>query len=238
SRFETGRTAWKRKRQWLANQLKEMPKPIAAFAASDGLALEMLEVCEEMGLAVPEEVAIVGAGNSLLAVDAMRTPISSVDVNMAMIGYEGARLLDHLMARQARPQKIVRISPSRLIVRKSSDAVAVKHEGIARTLRFMWAHCHEPITVNDLARVAAMSIRNFHQIFLATLGRSPGSELNRLRIERAKQLLSDSTDKIDIIAEKCGYEIDNSFRVAFKRVTGVSPQQYRKQNNEAYLGRN
>ena len=84
--------------------------------------------------------------------DAMHTPISSVDVNMEMIGYRGAKLLDDLMNRRAAPQQSLRVSPFRLVVRKSSDLVAVNHPGVARSLRFMWDHCHELIGVNDLAR--------------------------------------------------------------------------------------
>jgi LacI family transcriptional regulator len=227
--FRTDRKAWKRKREWLAEELKSAAMPIGIFAASDGLALELLETCEATGIAVPEEVAIVGAGNSLLAVDAMHTPISSVDVNMEMIGYRGAKLLDDLMNRSSAPQQPVRVSPFRLIVRKSSDLVAVNHPGVARSLRFMWEHCHEPIGVNDLAKAASMSVRNFHQAFVDNLGRSPGSELHRIRIERAKKLLSDSDEKMDSIAELCGYESGNSFWVAFKRSTGISPKEYQKQ---------
>ena len=227
--YRTDRKAWKRKREWLANELKTVPKPVGIFAASDGLALELLETCEEAGIAVPEEVAIVGAGNSLLAVDAMHTPISSVDVNMEMIGYRGAQLLDELMRRKTGPAQPMRVPPFRLIVRKSSDLVAVNHPGVARCLLFMWDHCHEPIGVNDLAKAASMSVRSFHQAFVDHLGRSPGSELHRIRIERAKKLLSDSNAKMDAIAEMCGYENGNSFWVAFKRSTGVSPKLYQKQ---------
>ena len=57
----------------------------------------MLESCESAGIAVPEEVAIVGAENNLLAPDAMHTPISSVDMNLTTLGYRGAALLDQLM---------------------------------------------------------------------------------------------------------------------------------------------
>ena len=233
SAYRTDRKAWKRKREWLAGELKSATKPIGVFAASDGLALELLETCETMGIAVPEEVAIVGAGNSLLAVDAMHTPISSVDVNMEMVGYRGAQLLDELMRRSPPPQPTVRVHPFRLIVRKSSDLVAVNHPGVARSLRFMWEHCHEPIGVNDLAKAASMSVRNFHQAFVDNLGRSPGNELHRIRIERAKRLLSDSGEKMDVIAEMCGYENGNSFWVAFKRSTGVTPKEYQKQLGKA-----
>jgi LacI family transcriptional regulator len=227
--FRTDRLAWKRKREWLAKEIKAAPKPIGVFAASDGLALELLETCEAAGIAVPEEVSIVGAGNSLLAVDAMHTPISSVDVNMELLGYRGAAVLDDLMNRRAVPADPLRIPPFRLIVRKSSDLVAVNHPGVAQSLRFMWEHCHEPIGVNDLAKAAAMSVRNFYKAFVENIGRPPGSELHRIRIERAKKLLADSDEKMDTIAEMSGYESTNSFWVAFKRSTGMSPKQYQKQ---------
>jgi LacI family transcriptional regulator len=228
SAYRTDRDAWKSKRKWLADELKRAPKPIGVFAASDGLALEILEICETLGVSIPEEVAIVGAGNSLLAVDAMHTPISSVDVNMEMLGYTGAKLLNELMSQRSVPKQPVRVPPFRLVVRKSSDLVAVNHPGVARSLRFLWDHCHEPIGVNDMARAASMSLRNFHQAFVDNIGRSPGQELQRIRIERAKKLLSDSNAKMEVIAKMSGYESANSFWVAFKRLVGLSPKQYQK----------
>jgi len=105
----------------------------------------------------------------------------------------------------------------------------VNHPGVARSLRFMWDHCHEPIGVDDLAKAAAMSVRSFHQAFVENLGRSPGSELHLLRIERAKRLLDESPEKIETIAEMCGYRNSNSFWVAFKQATGMSPKKYRVQ---------
>jgi LacI family transcriptional regulator len=227
--FRTDRLAWKRKREWLAKEIRSAPKPVGVFTASDGLALELLETCEAADIAVPEEVSIVGAGNSLLAVDAMHTPISSVDVNMELLGYRGAAMLDDLMNRRIVPADPTRIPPFRLIVRKSSDLVAVNQPGVAQSLRFMWEHCHEPIGVNDLAKAAAMSVRNFYKAFVENIGRPPGSELHRIRIERAKKLLADSNEKMDTIAEMSGYESANSFWVAFKRSTGMSPKQYQKQ---------
>jgi len=236
--FRTDRKAWKRKREWLAKEIREAPKPVGLFAASDGLALEVLESCETIGVTVPEEVAIVGAGNNLLAVDAMHTPISSVDVNLETTGYRGAALLDELMRRPSRkpPLPLLRVPPFRLVVRKSSDLVAVSHPGLARSLRFMWDHCHEPIGVGDLATAASMSLRSFHAAFVENLGRPPGAELHRLRIERAKRLLLDSDDKLERVAEMSGYQSLNSFWVAFKQATGMSPKQFRKEGSRSLDG--
>jgi LacI family transcriptional regulator len=226
--FTTGHLQWKYKRNWLVAQLKHAPKPLAVFAATDDRALEVLEACERAGLAVPEQVSLVGMDNSLLAVDAMHTPISSVDTNLSMVGYRGAELLDQLMHGKPPPPEPVRIAPTGLIVRKSSDLLAVNHEGVALALRYIWTHCHEPIQVGDIARAAALSTRGLHQAFTAHIGRSPGVELHRARIERAKNLLMSSTKKMDIIAEMCGYESANSFWVAFRQATGVSPSKYRR----------
>ena len=227
---DTGHFQWKQKRDWLAAELKRAPKPLGVFAATDDHALEVLETCERMGISVPDEVSLIGMNNSLLAVDAMHTPISSVEPNLELVGYRGAEILDQLMLGKKVPAGSTRIPPRGLMTRKSSDLVAINHPGVARSLRFMWEHCHEPIGVEDLAQAAAMSVRSFHAAFAENVGRPPGQELQRIRIERAKNLLTGSAEKMDAIAQLCGYQNGNSFWVAFKQATGVSPKQYQKQS--------
>ena len=219
---------WDRKHAWLASELKKAPKPLAVFAPTDWMAFDVVETCESIGLAVPEQVAIVGADNSLMAADSMRTPITTVEPNLEAMGYRGAALLDDLMDGKPPPRTPIRMPPSGLIVRKSSDLLAVNHKGIANSLRFLWKHYHEPIGVGDLAKAAGMSLRGFHQAFVEHLGRAPGHELHRIRIEHAKHLLTSSTRKTEIVAAMCGYQSVNSFWVAFRKATGVSPAQYRK----------
>lgn len=227
---DTGQFQWKQKRDWLATEMKRAPKPLGVFAATDDHALEVLETCERIGISVPEQVSLIGMNNSLLAVDAMRTPISSVNPNLELVGYRGAEILDQMMRGKKVTAEPVRIPPLGLITRKSSDLVAINHPGVARSLRFMWQHCHEPIGVDALAREASMSVRSFHQAFAAHVGRPPGQELHRIRIERAKKLLLDSNGKMEEIARLCGYQCGNSFWVAFRQATGISPKKYQKQS--------
>ena len=225
--FRRNKQQWKRKRDWLVAELKRAPKPLAVFAANDEQALDVLESCESAGISVPEQVGIVGAENYLLAAEVMPTPISSVDTNLEALGYQGAALLDQLMWGKPAPKDPIRVPAAGLMTRKSSDILAVNHKGVARSLRFILEHSHEPISVKDLVGVAAMSRRGLHKAFLEHLGRAPGHELNRVRIERAKQLLRDSSDKVEALAGMCGYQSANSFCVAFKQSTGMSPKQYR-----------
>ena len=225
--YRAGREQWKCKRNWLTTQLKQLPKPLGVFAANDEQALDVLDSCESAGLAVPEEVAIVGAENYLLAPDAMHTPISSVDTNLETLGYRGAALLDELMSGKPAPKTPLRVPAASIITRKSSDLLAVNHKGVANSLRFIWEHASEPISVKDLVGVAAMSRRGLHKAFLDAVGRTPGQELQRIRIERAKRLLTESDHKVEVIATMCGYQSANSFCVAFKQATGMSPKQFR-----------
>jgi LacI family transcriptional regulator len=225
--YRDDREQWKRKRKWLVNQLKPAAKPLAVFAANDEQALEVLESCESAGLNVPEQVAIVGAENYLLAPDAIHTPVSSVDTNLEMLGYTGAALLEDLMNGKPASPKPIRVPAVGIITRKSSDLLAVKHKGVANSLRFIWEHASQPISVKDLVGVAAMSRRGLHKAFLDNVGRTPGQELQRVRIERAKRLLADSNHKLEVLANMCGYQSANSFCVAFKQATGQSPKQYR-----------
>ena len=225
--YATGKLEWQRKRKWLATQMKQAAKPLAVFAANDQQALDVLESCESVGIKIPEEVAIVGTESYLLAPDAMHTPISSVDTNLEILGYRGAELLDQLMAGGNAPAEPVRIPAAGVIVRKSSDILTIKHQGVARSLRYIWEHGHEPICIKDLVGVAAMSRRGLHKAFLEHLGRTPGQELQRVRIDRAKKLLTKTTQKVETIAHDSGYQSINSFCVAFKRATGMSAKKFR-----------
>ncbi len=226
--FATGREEWRRKRKWLVSEMRRAPRPLAVFAANDQQALDVLETCDSLGITIPEQVAIVGAENYLLAPDAMHVPVSSVDTNLETLGYRGAELLDQLMSGKPPPAAPIRVPARGVVVRRSSDILAIKHRGVARSLRFIWEHSHEPICVKDLVGVAAMSRRGMHKAFLENIGRTPGQELQRVRIERAKKFLAESNNKIETLAKMCGYQSINSFCIAFKRTTGMSAKRYRE----------
>ena len=226
--YTTGRFQWQDKRRWLAAQLKNAPKPLALYAACDDHALEVVETCEAIGISVPEEISIIGREDSLPAVEALSTPISSVNLNFEAMGFRGAELLDQLMQGKPAPAEPIRIPPVGLIARKSSDLLAISHRGVARSLKYLWAHCDQPISVDTLAEVAGMSRSGLHKSYLEHIGRPPGTELHRVRIERAKKLLAQPDLKLEAVAEMCGYQSGNSFWVAFKQATGVSPKKYQK----------
>jgi AraC family transcriptional regulator, transcriptional activator FtrA len=97
------------------------------------------------------------------------------------------------------------------------------HRGFA----FLQRQYFEPIQVDDLVKASGMSRRGWYKAFQRHTGRSPGRELRRLRIERAKELLVNSDWNLRAIARMCGYRSANSFWISFREIVGESPGTYR-----------
>jgi transcriptional regulator GlxA family with amidase domain len=85
----------------------------------------------------------------------------------------------------------------------------------------------QDLRVEALAERAAMSPRNFARFFGREIGMTPAAYVEQLRVERARQLLEDSADPIDLISTRCGFGTPETMRRAFGRRAGVPPAQYR-----------
>ena len=222
------RDEWQRRRGWLLTRLKAAPKPLAVFAANGTLAVEVREICEEAGLHVPTQVAIVGIDDYLLSVGAIKKYVSGVDTNLEEQGYRGAELLDRLMRGETMPPEPIRIQPAGVITRMSSDILATGHEGVVRALHHITDHFAGPLGVKGLAAIAHMSERGLRQAFVKHVGCTPGDRLRTVRIDSAKRLLAGSSEKIEAIAHRCGYPNLNSFFAAFRRSENMTPAEYRR----------
>ena len=222
------RDEWQRRRAWLLTRLKAAPKPLAVFAANGTLAVEVRELCEEAGLHVPTQVAIVGIDDYLLSVGAIKKYVSGVDTNLEEQGYRGAELLDRLMRGETMPPEPIRIQPAGVITRMSSDILATGHEGVVRALHHITDHFAGPLGVKELAAIAHMSERGLRQAFVKHVGSTPGDRLRTVRIDSAKRLLAGSSEKIEAIAHRCGYPNLNSFFAAFRRSENMTPAEYRR----------
>ena len=78
-----------------------------------------------------------------------------------------------------------------------------------------------------LADYVATSERTFLRRFQESVGMTPMAWLQRERMFRARELLEGSNRSLGDIAEQCGYQSLETFRVAFKRIVGTAPAAYR-----------
>lgn len=87
------------------------------------------------------------------------------------------------------------------------------------------------ISLREMADLAHMSRFHFLRLFRQKTGTTPNVWVTRLRIERARRLLASSTMPITEVAALCGYPDAAYFATVFRRVTGVSPREYRRSRN-------
>lgn len=85
----------------------------------------------------------------------------------------------------------------------------------------------KPLSVELLAEHAAMSPRHFSRIFSRQTGITPGKYVEKMRLDRARELLESSDFSVEVIAEKSGFAQENRLRRAFTRQLGITPSQYR-----------
>jgi AraC family transcriptional regulator, transcriptional activator FtrA len=92
---------------------------------------------------------------------------------------------------------------------------------------------HKPMSIAELARLAAMSERTFIRRFRAASGMAPGEWITRARVDRARELLESSALSVDQIATRTGLGTPATLRHHFRRKVGVSPAEYRKRFSQS-----
>jgi transcriptional regulator GlxA family with amidase domain len=99
---------------------------------------------------------------------------------------------------------------------------------LSDVLTWMEEHLHEQMTVEDLARRAALSPRHFARRFRAVTGTTPHHWLLRQRVLYAQRLLERTDQSIELVASRCGFGSASNLRQHFQRVVGTSPAAYRR----------
>ena len=208
---------------------RRLPKPAGVFAAYDIKGRQLLDACRDAGVAVPEEIAVVGVDNDELLCGLATPPLSSVIPNTRRTGYEAARLLDRMLQGEEVPPEGHFIPPLGVHARQSTDILAVEDREIAAAMRFIREQACDGITVEDVLRAVPLSRRVLERRFRAVVGRTPHEEILRLRLERVKQLLAESDLSLERISTLAGFAHPEYMSVAFKREIGVTPGCHRAQ---------
>jgi AraC-like DNA-binding protein len=100
--------------------------------------------------------------------------------------------------------------------------------GITEAMRYADEHCSGPLTLDILAKQAAMSISKFTAVFKIHTGISVASYIRRIRMEKAMNMLKNTSAPLGDIAGMVGYKYQRRFSTLFKEQFGVAPSEFRK----------
>ncbi len=213
-------------RDWLL----KLPKPVGLFCSNDVPARDVADICLELNLNVPEDVAILGVDNDLVECRLSRPPLSSIEIPSARIGYRAAEMLDSLMNGHKLEDCFFHPDPIRIVERESTSMHAVADPELRRALTFIKDNFSTIESINDVVTSTSLGRRSLELKFRDLLEASIGEVIVKTRMEHAKKLLSDGMSQLSVskVADACGYHSSRRFAELFKLATEQSPREYAK----------
>ena len=216
--------------EWLESvqaDLAKLTKPCALLAANDSVAMQIINLCRQQAIAVPEDVAVMGVDNDE-AIDLGCDPsITSLEPDFACGGCAAAAMLERLMRDPGATPSPVFFS-ARRIVRRASTATYLRHDGRVRAaVEFIRRRAADGIGVTEVVREMKCSRRLAELRFRETLDHSILEEILLARVDFAINLLDNTKQSVPSISDSCGFGSVDAFRRAFIRIRGMGPQEYR-----------
>ena len=149
---------------------------------------------------------------------------AAIDLTLALVEEDLGRSLAlavarHLVMFLKRPGGQAQFSAA-LSLQGADDRFDALHRWIA-------ARLGSDLSLPALARQAGMSERSFSRHYAEATGITPSRAVERLRVEGARRLLSDTRQPIKRVAERCGFGSEETLRRSFARLLAASPQDYR-----------
>ena len=210
--------------QWL----KQLCPPVGVLAVQDYRARVLIEECGRLGLRIPHDVAVIGMEDDPTICEFCQPTLSSVSRDPWQMGRISAEMLDRLMNGLDMPSDVT-IPPDGVVGRQSTDTIAVEDPHLADALHFIHDQLEEVVSIDQVVGATAISRRQLETRFRNVLGCSPHDYLCRARVERVKHFLAmPERIKFHKVAKDCGFPSAERMRLVFKRVTGVTPLEYRQ----------
>jgi LacI family transcriptional regulator len=217
----------------VAEWIRQQPKPLGLMLCFDYIGPPVTQACREVGVAVPEEVAIIGVDNYDVVCAICDPPLTSIDPNHDECGYLGAALLDRMIAGERPPADPIIVPPRAVVVRQSTSVSAIEDPVVSAALSMIREHACNGLQVRDVAQHMPVSRSVLQRRFLAVLGRSVHNEIIRVQLRKAQELLKETDLTVRTVAEKAGFKHPEYMAAVFKSRLGVTPGQYRKRYQPA-----
>lgn len=224
---EEGVERYANRRKAIADWISRVPKPLGLFLLGGRLAAGLSILCDDLRLAVPEQVAILGFGNDPVLCETAPVALSSVDPGFANRGREAVQLLRRLIAGEDVGQRRVLVPPVGVVERHSTHVRAVEDPVVAGALRVMWDNLEVDLSVDDIAAEMDVSRRSLERAFRRHLGRGVNAELRRKRLERVSELLISTELPVAEIGRRVGMPSKAHLHRLFRAAYRVTPGEYR-----------
>lgn len=224
---ETSASAWDESVEGQIAWLRSLPKPVGIIGVTDARARQLLQACVIAGIAVPEQVALIGIDNDPLVRMLTRIPLSSVIQGAQEMGRTAAHLLDQMLHGVRLSNTRIQMPPAGINVFASSQHQAVRHPHVARARHFIRQYACQGIKTHQVAEYVGVSRSSLEAYFRQELGCSVHDVILQFKLDAAKAGLECGERSIADVALGCGFTSTQYMRLVFKRELGCTPRAYR-----------
>jgi len=212
----------------LGKSIEKLPKPLGIFCQSDHRSPILFAAIQEIGLHVPDDIAILGVGNNEKLCNLANVSLSSIDIDLPGIAREGAALLDRIMRNEKQPQRLIVVPPVGIVRRQSTLAVHSGHPKVNEAMRFIISNFSGPINANAVIKHVDMSRAGLSRLFETHLGHSISEMILQMRMEQVKHELCTTDQKVYEICAAAGFSSYIQFTKAFYRHQGCTATEFRE----------
>lgn len=213
-----------------------LPKPCAVFAANDQLASETVTAAVMSGLAVPDDIAVLGVDNSTDVCEHTNPTLSSIEPDFRRGGNLATLMLlaamhDGELFRGPRKRTFGDLT---VVRRMSTKRLRRADPLVVEALNLIRKQACTGLTAADAVKIFPCSRRMADIRFSKAVGHTILDEIQSVRLDRAKQLLMNPYQQLKTISDMCGFRHPNSLRKFFLKETGTTLGAWRKKHLETH----
>ena len=214
-----------------------LPHPCGVLVNEDREAANILAICKNLGIRVPDDLEILGVNNSHGFCEQAQPAISSLAPDYARCAVEAVDMLTALIAdpKLPRDRRRVRVPSCAIIERGSTSSGDFGHV-VARAREFIRRNACEGIGVPDVVAQVGVSRRLLEKRVREATGGSVLDMIQKVRLENVCRLLANTTLPISAVTTNSGYEPTSNLGHLFRRTYGMSMREFRARHAAGEAG--
>ena len=211
-----------------ADWVRGLPRPCGIFAANDYVGEEILNICAQQGISVPDELAVLGVDNDEAVCENTTPSLSSIAPDFERGGYMAAELLARRIVGTWCSPVFLKFGVERVVTRQSTRRMACDRGRVAEAVEMIRRRACEGLSAAEVVKFIGEPRRTAEMHFREATGRSIHEEIDEVRFTKVFELLKNPRQSIDAIPDICGFKTGVALRKAFRLRTGLSMRDWRK----------
>ncbi|WP_244816166.1 DNA-binding transcriptional regulator [Caballeronia sp. Lep1P3] len=224
----TSAPVWSQASADLTSWLQRIEKPVGIIAVTDARARHLLQACLISGIAVPEQVAIIGIDNDPLTRSLTRIELSSVIQGTEEMGRTAAHLLHQMLGGARFAGRRILVPPVGINVLESTRHQPVASPYVMRARHYIRQYGCQGIKTEQVADYVGVSRSSLEDHFRRELGCTVHQEILKHKLQVARQLLARQDMSSAEVAIRCGFTSLQYMYAVFRRELNCTPREFQE----------